>query len=730
MKKVFLITFLFAVTGLVAAQAQGDAQYSPPPDGGQSSGAAPGVARLSLIRGDVSMQRGDSGDWVSTTINTPIVSGDTVATSDGGRAEIQLDYANVLRLASQTQVRIANLSGGNIQVQVAQGYATLSTYGGDAQVEVDSPNVSIHPVRSGRYRVEVNSDGETNVLVREGEAEISTAQGSTNVKEGEIITIRGTDDPEYKVSQAPGWDDWDQWNRDRDNGIRNAEGVRHTNQYYTGAQDLDRYGRWANVPGYGQVWQPYDQPADWAPYRAGQWVWEPYYGWTWVSYEPWGWAPYHYGRWFYYDTGWYWWPGPITPIYRPVWSPAFVSFIGFGRHVGFGFGFGSVGWFPCGPFDPFFPWWGSGFGSFGVIDIGFFGRGFRDRDRFFFRDRDDFRGRGFSNLHTAFNDPRVRAGITSVNAENFGRAGSRFEHGISEASLRQASVARGNLGVVPTRESLTARGFSSAPAGIRAGASTRFVSRMQSAPVSSFHEQTSRMQEAIRTHGANAGFNGQASANGRFGGNNAGNISRGGSTANASNGGHPGWNTFNGSQGQRGQDSAGRYGSHTFGGSNPGNNPGGNREFSQPRGNQGMENGGGRGGFSGNSSPNFPQNRNQGGSWQPPSNSRTRLDLSKPIVVPRGQNNTPRQSFNPGNRGPYGYGSSGGGGNYNRGAYSSAPYSGGGPRGYSGGGSRTYSSSYSGGRSYSGGGGGGRSSGGGGHSSSSHSSGGHSGGHR
>ena len=760
MRKALLITILFAVTGLVAAQdqgqaqPQGDAQYGPPADGGRSSGVNPGgVARLSLIRGSVSMQRGDSGDWVATTVNTPLVSGDIVATGDGGRAEVQLDYANVLRLAPQTQAKIADLSSGHIQVQVAQGYANLSTFnGGDAQVEIDTPNVSIHPVRNGKYRVEVTSDAESNLIVREGEAEVSTAQGSTNVKEGEIITIRGTDDPEYKVDQAPGGDDWDRWNQDRDNSISNAQSVRQTNQYYTGAQDLDTYGRWVNIPGYGQVWQPYDQPANWAPYQAGQWVWEPYYGWTWVSSEPWGWAPYHYGRWFYYDTDWYWWPGAVTPYYRPIWSPAFVTFIGFGPHVDFGFGFSSIGWFPCGPFDSFYPWWGAGFNRFGGIDIAFFNRGFgfRDRDRFFDRDRfgrgrDGFRGRGFSNFNAAFNNPRVRAGITSVNAENFGRGGARFRHGVDEGTLRQARVAQGNLGVVPTRESLSARGFASAPAGIRGGAANHFFSRTPTKAVPSFREQTNRMQEAIRTHGGgvqgNTRFGGGTSTHGGFARNDAGAMARGGAATNGAN------------QGRFGNDSS-RFGTHTFGGSNPGSNPGSNRDFhpfNQPRSGQGNENGNGRGGFSGNSSPNFPQNRSSGGGgWQPPSNSRTRLDLSKPIVVPRGQASASSGGgYNPGNYrgysnnnpGNYNRGYSGGayngssrGGNYS-GGYSGASrgYSGYSGRSYSGGGGRSYSG-YS-GRSYSGGGGrsysgGGRSGGGGGHSSGGHSSSGHSGGHR
>ena len=53
--------------------------------------------------------------------------------------------------------------------------------------------------------------------------------------------------------------------------------------------------------------------------------------------------------------------------YRPLWSPAFVFFVGFGHHSGFGFG--SIGWFPVGPHDPFYPWYGRGFNHVNVVNI-------------------------------------------------------------------------------------------------------------------------------------------------------------------------------------------------------------------------------------------------------------------------------------------------------------------------------------------------------------------------
>ncbi len=58
--------------------------------------AAPGAARISQIQGEVSVMRGDTGEWVATTVNAPLAPGDSISTGERSRTEVQLDYANVL----------------------------------------------------------------------------------------------------------------------------------------------------------------------------------------------------------------------------------------------------------------------------------------------------------------------------------------------------------------------------------------------------------------------------------------------------------------------------------------------------------------------------------------------------------------------------------------------------------------------------------------------------------
>ena len=266
---------------------------------------------------------------------------------------------------------MADLEQNKIQIQLASGLVDFSvSKGTQADAEIDTPNMGVHPLSPGIYRIQVNSPTETLLIVRQGEAEVLTNQGSTKVEAGQMIQIHGTDNPEYKVDPAPGGDDFDKWCSDRDRQIQSAQAWQHTDPQYTGSSDLDTYGQWSEVPDYGWCWTP-QVDAGWVPYSAGNWGWEPYWGWTWISAEPWGWAPYHYGRWFMYGGSWRWWP---ARGFGAMWSPAYVSFFGFGGRgfgVGLGFGFGSIGWLALGPRDIFHPWFGAGrgFGAMGFNDI-------------------------------------------------------------------------------------------------------------------------------------------------------------------------------------------------------------------------------------------------------------------------------------------------------------------------------------------------------------------------
>ena len=581
-----LAGFLFAMSAAVMAQ---DQDAPPPPDGQSQSDSGPdanaGVARISLIHGDVSTQRGDSGDWQAAALNAPVVAGDHVSTGDNSRVELQLDNANVLRLDEHAQANIVALDRNTIQVQLGQGRANYAVLrNSDANAEIDTPNISIHPDRQdGNYAIYVAGDGHTEVVVRRGSVDISTPQGSTRVDSGQMITVEGTgDQTQYKMAGAPGRDDFDKWASDRNQTIQNAQSWHHTNGYYTGSEDLDAYGHWKDVPDYGAVWVPTTGPG-WAPYRSGQWVWEPGWGWTWVSYEPWGWAPYHYGRWMYVDDGWGWWPGPVyaNPYYYPVWAPAYVSFFGFGggwgAGVGFGFGggWGSIGWLPVGPCDHFYPWWGGYRNQFNTVNI---------TNVNIYNNRGGWGalhgGNMYSNIRHAVNDPGFRRAISTVPSNQFGH-GRMTVQPVSGEMFRNGHLVNGNLPVVPTRQSLSASGRPAA----RSTMSNRMQndrffsnSRTPAATRASFAQEQARVQNNIRQNSRFTPINGNQGGNQRTMANEGNNrigarqgmntaprqgmngapnsemqrpvMSRQGSVGPSNNASNNGWRRFGGSAGQ------------------------------------------------------------------------------------------------------------------------------------------------------------------------------------
>src|ERR1700730_3921007 len=104
-----------------------------------------GVARMSLIQGDVSVQRGDAGDWSAAALNQPFVGGDRISTGDGSQAELQRRHSNILRLGNNAHAKIAPLvrakieraqiDRAQIQVQIGQGLAYYPVFK-DSEAEV------------------------------------------------------------------------------------------------------------------------------------------------------------------------------------------------------------------------------------------------------------------------------------------------------------------------------------------------------------------------------------------------------------------------------------------------------------------------------------------------------------------------------------------------------------------------------------------------------------------
>jgi len=317
------------------------------------------VARLSYAQGNISLQPAGEDQWTKASTNYTVTTGDRLYTDQYCRAELEVGRI-AIRMSETTDLTVTNLNDQLMQIGVGQGSVRVTVFDlpADNSVEIDTPNGALTLLRAGSYRVDVDPDGgSTLVIVNSGSLEVSGAGVSQTVQAGEAVQLTGTEPTQITLVSMPNQDDFDRWCADRDQRIRSFAARQYVNPFIPGVEDLDAYGRWEVVAEYGPVWYPSGVPVGWVPYRVGRWAWVEPWGWTWVEDEPWGFCPFHYGRWALIRSTWGWIPGPVADA--PVYAPALVAFVG-GNGFSISIDGGVQAWFPLGPREPFLPWYHHG----------------------------------------------------------------------------------------------------------------------------------------------------------------------------------------------------------------------------------------------------------------------------------------------------------------------------------------------------------------------------------
>ena len=290
-------------------------------------------ARVSDVVGSGAYEPAGDVDWDELTPNLPVFTGDRIFSHADSRVEVELGRGNFLRIADKTAVVFSELSAGRTALQVYQGDLIVRLARPD-RFTVRTPVAGIELEKGGLYRIQVDGNGATRLLVRKGRAQVESQGGRQRVESGQQLVI----DQERAGVQPAGTHDpdaFDLWSDRRDAEVVRPHSVSYVSGvHYPGVYDLDRYGHWDHYHPHGRVWVPHVS-VGWGPFRLGRWGYLSV-GWTWLSHEPWGWLPYHYGHWIYYEPyhHWAWVPGGFHH-----WYPGRVNFY---------FGGGYVGWAPWG----------------------------------------------------------------------------------------------------------------------------------------------------------------------------------------------------------------------------------------------------------------------------------------------------------------------------------------------------------------------------------------------
>jgi len=274
------------------------------------------IVRLSDVDGTVQI---DHGNGLEKALrNMPITEGSSLRTEDGGLAEVEFENGSTLRLAPDTRVSFPDLKLNSSGAKLT----TVKVEMGTAYLQVTDPKHDQFRVLFAQERTDVKGTadfridfdkGNVQVAVMKGDLQIEGPSGSLKATKEHTVTFDLTDQDRYQIAKGVQPEQYDEWSKQetqyqKDYNHRNSANGSFPYDY--GISDLNYYGDFFNVPGYGWMWQPSFVGAGWDPFMNGAWSWYPGVGYTWVSGNPWGWMPYRYGSWaFLPGWGWCWQPG-------------------------------------------------------------------------------------------------------------------------------------------------------------------------------------------------------------------------------------------------------------------------------------------------------------------------------------------------------------------------------------------------------------------------------------
>src|SRR5215475_2999701 len=291
------------------------------------------IVRLSDIQGNVEIDRNSGQGFEKASVNMPLVEGMKLSAKSDARAEVEFEDGSTVRITPSTKIEFTALSlqdsGAKVStLTLTQGlaYFDYSAKQKDNVFTVLFKDEKVHPEEAVRFRVNLE-EATAIVAVFNGDLKIEGLSGPVEVSKNRSASFDLTDGNKSTIAKNIEDEPFDSWDKEQAKYQKEyaSRGSYRDYPYGYGVSDLNYYGNYTNVPGYGWMWQPYFAGVGWDPFMDGSWMFYPGFGYTWVSAYPWGWMPYRYGAWnFVPGYGWMWAPGgfgggwaTVVPVTHP-----------------------------------------------------------------------------------------------------------------------------------------------------------------------------------------------------------------------------------------------------------------------------------------------------------------------------------------------------------------------------------------------------------------------------
>lgn len=295
------------------------------------------IVRLSYLNGPVQIDRNTGQGFERAMMNMPVTQGARLRTENGGEAEVEFENGSTVRLTPDSEISFDGLS----LLDNGTKLSSMKLDRGVAYFDLDHKDDNTFRLQIGGENLELKKSAHFRVNLGQGQAQLAVLGGqvtlagptkTVTVHKKETFTFDTADQTQYALAKGIDEYQFDSWDKQRGQyqdqyaRLAYAKGA----PYY-GWDDLNYYGSFSFVSGWGYMWRPFGVGLGWDPFALGYWAWYPW-GYTWVSPYAWGWTPYRYGGWnFVPGYGWGWMPGsgrhndwyPAPPVNGkpPGWNP-------------------------------------------------------------------------------------------------------------------------------------------------------------------------------------------------------------------------------------------------------------------------------------------------------------------------------------------------------------------------------------------------------------------------
>ena len=274
------------------------------------------IVRLSDVQGTVQIDKNSGLGFENAFANLPIVQGTQLRTRENGRAEVEFEDGSTMRIIPNTTIEFSTLglsdAGKRISVvNLVEGRAYVNWLGKSDEFTLNFSQEKVVLTQAAHFRV-ASSSSLAEIASFKNDLEVVGPSGTVKVEKNKMVAFDVNDNDNPEVAKNIAEDLYDEWDRHAIE-YHDLYSKNESTSLAYGSSDLNYYGAYSNVPGYGMLWQPYFAGGGWDPFMDGAWSWYPGMGYLWASAYPWGWMPYYYGNWIYAPGyGWGWQPGSGT----------------------------------------------------------------------------------------------------------------------------------------------------------------------------------------------------------------------------------------------------------------------------------------------------------------------------------------------------------------------------------------------------------------------------------